>query len=763
MMRDRALADVTLACVDTVNHALALRALTASMERLTFGRVVLLTDRLPKDVRCPPGIDVVGIEPLRSRDDYSRFVLKRLVDHAFTPHVLLVQWDGYVVNADAWENAFTDVDYLGARWFWHTDGHDVGNGGFSLRSRRLLDALQDPRIELVEAEDTTIGRTFRTLLERDYGIRFGGPELADRFAFEAAYPVGKPFGFHGLYNFCRVVPPAELAALAAAFSAAILRSPQLAQLLRNCVALGQWSPAIAIARRMLEVTPDNAEARMLLDRSEAALARGEGVGRNDPCPCGSGKRFKHCHGDVTKRSAAATAGGEAADATVARALQAHQRGELEAASRDYQAALAVFPDHPHALHYLGVIAYQQGRAAEALSMLERAAAYVPHEPEFHTNLGLVLASLDRDDEAIGAFRKALALRPDHAGAWNNLGLALHARNDLAGAIDAFRRSMTFDPDAVHTRWNLALALLHDGRFREGWDAYEARLRIPAFAPARVPSTPLWDGSNAAGRTILLVAEQGLGDAIHFVRFAVDVARRGARVLVQAQPPLLALFRGVEGVDDVSPLGESPPTHDAWLPLLSLPRVLGIDASNIPSRVPYLRADETLCAAIARDLTPYAATLKVGVAWAGNRSNTNDRRRSIALDEFVTCVGGIDGVTAFSLQKGDEDDGGRARGAERLVRLRWREDFDGIAALMQALDVVVTVDTSIAHLAGALARPVFILLPFASDWRWRTHRADSDWYPTATLFRQSAPGDWSGAVSAVRKAIESLATPVHNIE
>src|SRR5688572_15202627 len=436
VMQSRALADVTLACVDTVNHALALRALAASAQRIAFGRVVFLTHGLPEDAAPAPGIDVVDIEPLRSRDEYSHFGLKRLVEHVHTRHVLLVQWDGYVVNADAWESAFGDVDYLGARWFWHTDGHDVGNGGFSLRSHRLLDALQDPRIELVEAEDTTIGRTFRTLLEREHGIRFGSPALADRFAFEAAYPIGKPFGFHGLYNFCRVVPPPELAALVSAFSAAILRSPQLAQLLRNCVALGQWLPAIAIASRVLELMPDNAEARMLLDRSVAAAARGEGVGRNDRCPCGSGRRFKHCHGDVSKRPAHDSGDGETADAAVGRALEAHQRGELDAASRDYRAALARSPDHPHALHYLGVIAYQQGRLADALPMLQRAVAQVAHEPEFHNNLGLVLAALDRDDEAVDAFRKALALRPDHAGAWNNLGLALHARNELAGAIDA---------------------------------------------------------------------------------------------------------------------------------------------------------------------------------------------------------------------------------------------------------------------------------------------------------------------------------------
>jgi len=751
-----ALRDVTLACVDTAHPALALRALARSCSHIDFGRVLLLTDSRPAGIDVASNVEIADSGPIRSRDEYSQFVLKRLVAHIGTPLVLLVQWDGYVVNPEAWDPSFANVDYLGARWFWHDDGHDVGNGGFSLRSKRLLDALQDPRIHLIEAEDTTIGRSFRALLEHEHGIRFGDARLADRFAFEAAYPVGKPFGFHGLYNFCRIMPPAELAALVPLFTPAILRSQQLAQLLRNCVAMGQWSPAIAIARAIRALTPDHLEARLLLERSEAALARGEGISRNDPCPCGSGKRFKQCHGTV-RAPAPIQQEASAIDATLMRAIESHPRGNLDDAERQYRGLLALSPEHPHALHYLGVIAYQRGHGEEALPLLRRAVELVSHEPEFYNNLGLALTFLDRIAEAVEAFRSALALRPDHAGVWNNLGLALHARNDVRGAIEAFKRALGIAPDSPQTRWNLALALLHDGRFREGWEAYEVRLRIPAFAGTAWPLTPRWDGAHARGKKILLVAEQGLGDAIQFVRFAAELARRGARVIAKVPPPLMPLMSRVEGVDAVVSSQEDPPPHDAWLPLLSLGRVLDVDTNALPGCMPYLRADAVLQAEASRALHGYSDTLTIGVAWAGNRANSNDRRRSIPLAQFATFLFHIAGVTPVSLQCVDEEDsGGHAGGTERLVRLGLRNSIEGIAALGAAVDLVVTVDTSIAHVAGGMGRPVFILLPFASDWRWRLDRSDSDWYPSATLFRQSAPGDWSRALHDVREAIHAFA-------
>jgi len=335
---------VTLVCIDTANHALALRALARSCEGMRYAHALFLTDAVPDGMAIPASIEVVGIAPILSRDAYSNFVLKQLLPFVHTEHVLLVQWDGYVINPGAWDPAFLDCDYLGAKWYWHSDGMRVGNGGFSLRSRRLLAALGDPRIALFEAEDTTICRTFRPLLEAEHEIRFGSEALADKFAFEAAYPIGRPFGFHGLFNFWQVMPPAELAILPAQFSDSIARSEQLSHLLNNCRMSGQWAPTIAIARRILAANPARDDVRALLAQAEDNAARGVGVGRNDPCPCGSGKRYKHCHGAMgaTVPSSGPTllASEPTPDALAARGMQAHQRSEFDAAERDYRAALA---------------------------------------------------------------------------------------------------------------------------------------------------------------------------------------------------------------------------------------------------------------------------------------------------------------------------------------------------------------------------------------------------------------------------------------
>jgi len=430
---------VTLCCVDTRNHALALRALAKSCAGVRFARALLLTDALPAGLAPPDGVDIVTIADIGSRDAYSQFMLKSLLPHIATTHVLIVQWDGYVVNPAAWDTAYLDCDYIGAKWFWAEAGSRVGNGGFSLRSRRLLEALQHPRIQLVDVEDVTIGRAFRKLLEHEHGIRFASETLADRFSFEAAYPIGRPFGFHGLFNFCRTVPATEIAALAPGFSDAIARSPQLAQLARNCSALGMWDAVASLARRMLAAMPGHAEAAALLAQAEANLARPPVVGRNDPCPCGSGRKYKQCHGALAAGSTLAPAAARVdPDARVAAALARHQAGDHASAEREYRAVLASAPDHPTALHYLGVILYQRRDLDGALPLLARSAQAVPGEPEFHNNLGLALAAADRTAEAIASYRRALALKPDHAVAWNNLGLALQELNDFGGAIGASR-------------------------------------------------------------------------------------------------------------------------------------------------------------------------------------------------------------------------------------------------------------------------------------------------------------------------------------
>jgi tetratricopeptide (TPR) repeat protein len=745
------LPDLTLCCIDTRNHALALRALVKSRESIRFARSLFLTDALPPGA-APAGIDVVPIPAIDSHDAYSEFVLKSLLPHVTTAHVLLVQWDGYVVNPAAWDPAFLGCDYIGAKWFWYDDAMRVGNGGFSLRSRRLLEALQDPRIARVDAEDTTIGRTFRPLLESEHGIRFADEALADRFSFEAAYPIGRPFGFHGLFNFCRTVPPAEIAALASQFSDAIARSPQLLQLLRNCSALGQWDAVAAIGRRILAAVHDHPEAAALLAAGLRHADSMPAVGRNDPCPCGSGKRYKQCHGALGPRDASAAGmppNPPDPEVLVRDALAAHQRGDLERAERGYRSALAVQREHPVAMHYLGVILYQRNRLDEAMPLLERAAAATPREPEFQNNLGLALAAADRNDEAVAAYRRALALQPDHSVAWNNLGLALQAANRLPEAIEAYREALAVTPDFAQAHWNLSLALLAHGEFGEGWREYEWRLRIAELGQqGRAFASPRWDHVVRPGLTLLVNAEQGLGDALQFSRFAMQLAQRGVRIVVVAPPPLVRLLATVPGVSMAACPDDPVPEHDAHIELLSLPGALGIGSHDIPAEVPYIAADAASRAEAAAALHRFAGRLKIGLAWAGSKANRSDRWRSIPFHALTPLFDVRDVVWVSLHPAGSAAEPPATSAAPGLVELPMRNDFDGTAAIVAELDLIVTVDTSIAHLAGALAKPVWILLPFAPDWRWQLARADSPWYPTARLFRQPRAGDWRTTIANV---------------
>jgi tetratricopeptide (TPR) repeat protein len=743
-----ALPDVTLCCVDTANHALALRALARSRVGVHFGRALFLTDALPSGMPVSSGIEVVPIAPIASRESYSDFVLKSLLPHIETSHVLLVQWDGYVINPAAWDVEFLTVDYVGAKWFWYDDGMRVGNGGFSLRSRRLLEALQDARITRVDAEDTTIGRTFRPLLEREHRIRFATEALADRFSFEAAYPIGKPFGFHGLYNFCRTVPPDEIAALCADFSDAIARSLQFLQLLRNCSALGQWNAAVAIGRRIVAAAPDHVEARGLLQAAERRAAAAPTAGRNEPCPCGSGRKFKQCHGSLSASSTLTPVAPDP-EAQVRAALATHMKGDIDDAERAYRAVLAAAPENPLATHYLGVALYQRNRIDEAIPLLARSVIARPQEPEFHNNLGLALAAADRHEEAIAAYRRTLAANPAHAIAWNNLGLALHAALRLPAAIAAFREAIAHKPDFAQAHWNLSLALLAHGDFRAGWREYAWRESIPDLAGReRAEVGPRWDGIVQAGVTLLVTAEQGLGDMLQFIRLAQPIARKGMQVLVSAPKPLVRLLATAPGVAHVFAPDDARPRFDAHAPILALANALEIDAATIPATVPYITADKERCAQVAVLLAPYAGRRKVGLAWQGSRHNPDDRHRSID-PRVLSPLLAIPGIAWFSLQRGEEDaEAATIPGWDALVRLPARNDFDGTAAIVAALDLVISVDTSLAHLSGALAKPTWIMLPFAPDWRWQTGRTDSPWYPTARLFRQPKPGAWEEVIRNV---------------
>jgi tetratricopeptide (TPR) repeat protein len=478
-----ALPDVTLLCADTLNPSLAARALARSCAGIRYGRALLLTDRDERPPGLPDAVEVRRIATLATRDDYSRLMLKGLRDHVETSHALVVQWDGYVVNPGSWTDAFLGVDYCGAPWPWGDENRRVGNGGFSLRSRRLIDALASPEVVLAGNEDETIGVHCRAWLEATHGIRFAPVDLASRFSFEVAYPAGKPFGFHGLFNFCRVMGEDEIAALAPAFPDTVARSPQLLSLMRNCAAMGLWRATQAIADRILAADALQAEARRHRDDARKALERGPAVGRNDPCPCGSGKRYKLCHGALP----AAPSLQDDPDARTREGIAAQQAGRFDDAERAYVAALALAPEHPYASHFLGVLAMQRRDWSGALPRLERAAANRPEEPDFHGNLGLAYMAVDRLDDAVAAHRRAIALRRS-AGAYTNLGLALLEQRNHREAIAAYDEALALDAAHPQARWNRGITRLALGD-RGGWEDYEARTRLSELGAGRdVPAS-----------------------------------------------------------------------------------------------------------------------------------------------------------------------------------------------------------------------------------------------------------------------------------
>jgi len=283
---------VTLVCIDCANHDLALAALEQCTRKCTFERVLFITDR---DFAIP-GIDCVRIPTIASREAYSQFVIKKLHAYVDTDFALLVQWDGFVVNAAAWSDEFLAYDYIGAKWIFHSDGHNVGNGGFSLRSKRLLEALRDPHVAPNDVEDVVICRTYRSYLEQTHGIRFAPETLADRFSFEASYWTSPPFGFHGLFNFWMFLDRAGLAAFLSMATPGILGSVQCLRLAKNYIDLRRNDEARMVLQRIVEAHSGGDAAQVLatLDGSTSTIT--PPASRNAPCPCGSGKRYKECHG-----------------------------------------------------------------------------------------------------------------------------------------------------------------------------------------------------------------------------------------------------------------------------------------------------------------------------------------------------------------------------------------------------------------------------------------------------------------------------------
>jgi tetratricopeptide (TPR) repeat protein len=474
--------------------------------------------------------------------------------------------------------------------------------------------------------------------------------------------------------------------------------------------------------------------------------------RNQPCPCGSGRRYKQCHGALAGPEAS---GHEVEDvgATIDRGMAAHRGGDLDGAEQAYRQALERDPEHPLARHYLGMILYQRGRIDDALPVLERAVAQVPAEPEFHNNLGLALAAADRLEEAIAAHRRALALRPA-ATAWNNLGLALAAANDPVAAQAAYREAIALQPDLAAAHWNLAMALLSAGDYAAGWREYEWRLVIPAFAPVEQPPMPRWTGEPLQGKRLLVCAEQGLGDAIQMLRLAATLAARDIEVVARVPATLAALAATVPGVAGVSVEGSAWPDCTRHVPLMSVAGIVGFDPFAAPAQPAYMHVDAARRKAAAHAIAGVAQGRRaVGLAWSGSPRYANDGRRSMPLAMLAPLLERAD-IAWFSLQHDDAEAVAAVPHARHLHRLDARLAFDDMATMIDALDLVVTVDTSVGHLAGALGKETWVMVPFAADWRWGVTGERSPWYAGTRLFRQHARGHWPGVVDAVAASLSA---------
>lgn len=434
-----------------------------------------------------------------------------------------------------------------------------------------------------------------------------------------------------------------------------------------------------------------------------------------------------------------------------KAVAAHRAGRLDEALGGYAEAVERNPQSSQAYNNMGVALRAQGAFHAAVASYRRAIAIKSDDANSHSNLGNALRALGRHSAAEASHRQALALDENYLEARYNLGLVLKDQGLFEEGIACLREAVRRKADYVDAHWDLALALLMMGNLKEGFDEYEWRWRLPENSPRKFDK-PAWNGGALDGRTILLHAEQGMGDSIQFARYAPLVAERGGEIMLECQRPLAPLFENLAGVGRVIAREDALPKFDLHAPLLSLPRIFETVLETIPAADAYLAAEPTRVAKFDGLLDP--ERLNIGIAWAGKPSHRNDRNRSAGLAPFIDLFG-VAGATFHSLQVGPRAEDIAAMGSAGLIRdhAPLLQDFADTAALVSRLDLVICVDTSVCHLAGALGKPCWVVLPYTPDWRWLMDREDSPWYPSLRLFRQTKFGDWPGVFERVATALE----------
>ena len=435
----------------------------------------------------------------------------------------------------------------------------------------------------------------------------------------------------------------------------------------------------------------------------------------------------------------------------------HRMGWLREPEATCRQILARDPLNADALHLLGVIAHDAGQYVIAVGFITKAISLGSSDASFYNSLGRAYRRLGKYDDAAESQRRALLLDPHFVDAYSDLGSVLYRQNDATGAVASFRRALEIDPNHARTHFRLSRALLLLGDFAAGWPEYEWRWPAANFtSPISASLYRQWHGEPLEGARILIQAEQGFGDTLQFVRFVPMVTARGGRVVLEVQPALGRLLSRFRGVDAVIPRGADLPDFAWQCPLLSLPYVFGTELATIPAHIPYLEIPPSAAQAWAARFS--GAALRVGLVWSGDASHKWDRYRSLRQLAMLAPLAGIDGVTFLSLQKGPAS----AQAADppagmRLVDLSPQlDDFADTAAAISQLDLVITTCTSVAHLAGALGKPVWILLSYVADWIWLLGHKDSPWYPTARLFRQPAPDAWSPIIEHVTSELRRLA-------
>ncbi|MCW2249563.1 Flp pilus assembly protein TadD [Azospirillum fermentarium] len=439
-------------------------------------------------------------------------------------------------------------------------------------------------------------------------------------------------------------------------------------------------------------------------------------------------------------------------------LSAFSAGDLVSAEAAFRRVIRAFPDFAPARGNIGVVLRRLERMAEGQTMFHTALALDPAQGDIWSNL----SSLEREqrDNAASevAVRRALRCSPTHVPALCNLGNLLLDQAQFGEAATSYRRALQERPNQAEARKNLGLALLTLGDLREGYREYEWRNTAENLLDLKGDlKWPRWNGESLQGKTLVAVTEQGFGDVIHFARYGQLIEKLGGRMILTCQGPLVRLMRNAIGVSHVVGQGDPLPEADFWAPLMSLPLHFGTEIATIPAPVPYIRSEPELVEQWRAVLPPpVAGSPRVGIVWAGNPQHKNDHNRSLPLPLLDGLLQET-GVRFVSLQRDMRPGDAEVLAARPdLIHVGQRlSTFADTAAILENLDMVISVDTSVVHLAGAMAKPVWALLPLVPDWRWMLGRHDSPWYPTLRLYRQPRLGDWGAVIAEVRAHLRAI--------